>query len=116
MADCPVSRRYWTADCRSRTGRRKEHSGDYFLEWPRIWFGWTGAYKVSGKQLTVVADVILAGFCPPEEWTESLAVVKAFKGELNIEEVEDQVLLRDKDGRTRVRLVPFDLPPSGPTK
>jgi heat shock protein HslJ len=77
--------------------------------------GWTGGYKVSGKQLTVVADVILAGFCPPE-WSESLAVVKAFKGELRIEEAEDQILLRDKDGRARVRLVPFGLPPSGPTK
>jgi len=78
--------------------------------------GWTGGYKVSGKQLTVVADVILAGFCPPEEGVESLAVVKAFKGELRIEEEEDQILLRDKDGRAWVRLVPFGLPPSGPTK
>ncbi|HKN15619.1 MAG TPA: META domain-containing protein [Candidatus Sulfotelmatobacter sp.] len=78
--------------------------------------GWTGGFKVSGKQLTVAADVILAGFCPPEEWSESLAIIKAFKGELSIEESEDQILLRDKDGRARVRLVPFGLPPSGPTK
>jgi heat shock protein HslJ len=78
--------------------------------------GWTGGYKLSGKQLTVVADFILAGYCPPEEGSESLAVVKAFNGELSIEEAEDQILLRDKDGRARVRLVPFGLPPSGPTK
>jgi heat shock protein HslJ len=78
--------------------------------------GWTGGYKLSGKQLTVVADFILAGYCPPEEGSGSLAVVKAFNGELSIEEAEDQVLLRDKDGRARVRLVPFGLPPSGPTK
>jgi len=73
--------------------------------------GWTGGYKLSGKQLTVVADVILAGFCPPEEWSQSLADVKAFKGELSIEEPDAQILLRDKDGRARVRLVPFGLPP-----
>jgi heat shock protein HslJ len=78
--------------------------------------GWTGGYKVSRKQLTVVADVILAGVCPPEEWSENLAVLKAFKGELSIEEAEDQILLRDNDGRARVRLVPFGLSLSGPTK
>jgi heat shock protein HslJ len=78
--------------------------------------GWAGGYKLSGKELTVVADVILAGYCPPEEWSESLAVVKAFNGELGIDEAEDEILLRDKDGQARVRLVRFGLPPSGPTK
>jgi len=78
--------------------------------------GWTGGYKVSAKQLTVVADIILAGFCTPEEGSEGRAIVKAFQGELSIEEAEDQILLRDNDGRARVRLVPFSLPLSGPTK
>ena len=78
--------------------------------------GWAGSYALSGKQLTVVADALLAGYCPPDEWAESLAVVKAFKGELSIEEAENQILLRDKDGKAWARLVPFGLRPPGPTK
>jgi len=78
--------------------------------------GWTGRYKLSGGRIAVDADVILNGFCPPEEWSESLSVVKAFNGELSIEKAGDDILLRGKDGRARVRLVPFGLPPSRPTK
>jgi len=78
--------------------------------------GWTGRYKLAGRRTAVDADVILNGFCPPEEWSESLAVVKAFKGELSIQKAGDEILLRGKDGRARVRLVPFGLPPAGPTK
>lgn len=55
--------------------------------------------------MDVHADVMLRGFCPPEEWSESLAVVKAFKGELSIQKAGDEILLRGKDGRARVRLV-----------
>jgi len=78
--------------------------------------GWAGGYKLSGKQLTVNADVILAGFCPPDEWSESLTVVEAFRGELSIEEADDHILLDDKDGRARVWLVPFGLSPPVPSK
>jgi hypothetical protein len=66
--------------------------------------------------MDVDADVTLIGFCPPKEWSESLAVVKAFKGELSIEKAGDEILLRGKDGRARVRLVPNGLPLSGPAK
>jgi heat shock protein HslJ len=78
--------------------------------------GLTGFYKLSGRRMEVDAGFTLIGFCPPEEWSESLAVVKAFKGELSIEKVGDEILLRGKDRRARVRLVPFGLPPSDPTK
>jgi heat shock protein HslJ len=77
---------------------------------------WGGSYKLSGRRIDVDADVGLIGLCLPEAWSESLAVVKAFKGELSIEKAGDEILLRGKDGRARVRLVPIGLPPSFPTK
>jgi heat shock protein HslJ len=83
---------------------------------------WGGTYKLSGRRMAVDADVSLLGFCPPEMWSQSLAVVKAFKGELSIEKAGDEILLLGQDGRARVRLVPIGLPlpigfpPSGPTK
>ena len=78
--------------------------------------GLTGFYKLSGRRMEVDADFALIGFCPREELSESRAVVKAFKGELSIQKAGDEIFLRGKDGRARVRLVPFGLPPSGPTK
>ncbi len=78
--------------------------------------GWSGGYKLSGRRMAVDADVILFGFCPPEAWSESLAVVRAFKGELSIEKAGDEILLRGKDGRARARLAPIGLPLSFPTK
>jgi heat shock protein HslJ len=84
--------------------------------------GWGGSYKLSGRRIDVDVNVILLGLCPPETWSQSLAIVKAFKGELSIEKAGDEILLRGKDGRARVRLVPIGLPlpigfpPSGPTK
>jgi hypothetical protein len=44
-----------------------------------------GTYKLAGGQLTVEADVVLAGFCPSEEWSQSRLVVNVFRGELTIE-------------------------------
>jgi len=78
--------------------------------------GWSGSYKLSGRRIDVDADVSLIGLCLPEAWSESLALVKAFKGELSIEKAGDEILLLDKDGRARARLVPIGLPPSFPTK
>jgi heat shock protein HslJ len=77
---------------------------------------WGGSYKLSGRWIDVDASVSLIGLCLPEAWSESLAVVKAFNGELSIEKTGDEILLRGKDGRARVRLVPIGLPPSFPTK
>jgi heat shock protein HslJ len=78
--------------------------------------GWQGSYRLSGMRMAVDANVILFGFCPPEASSQSLALVKAFKGELSMEKAGDEILLRGKDGRARVRLVPIGLPPSFPTK
>jgi heat shock protein HslJ len=78
--------------------------------------GLSGFYKLSGRRMEVDADFSLFGLCPREWLSESRAVVKAFKGELSIQKAGDEILLRGKDGTARVRLVPFGLPPSGPTK
>jgi heat shock protein HslJ len=76
----------------------------------------TGFYKLSGRRLEVDTGFSLFGLCPREWLSESDAVVKAFKGELTIQKAGDEILLLGKDGTARVRLVPFGLPPSGPTK
>jgi len=76
----------------------------------------TGFYKLSGTRLEVDTGFSLFGFCPREELSESDAVVKAFKRELTVQKAGDEILLLGKDGRARMRLVPFGLPPSGPTK
>ena len=66
-----------------------------------------GTYTPSGDQLTVHADVLIAGFCPPDQLAQNLLVVDAFKGELRIEQKGEHVLLRDKDGKARLLLVPY---------
>ncbi len=66
-----------------------------------------GTYTLSGDQLTVQADVLIAGFCPPDQLAQNLLVVNALNGELRIEEKEDHVFLRDKNGKARVLLVPY---------
>ena len=76
----------------------------------------TGSYKLSGRRMEVDTGFSLFGLCPREWSSESDAVVNAFKGELTIQKAGDEILLLGKDGRARVRLVPFGLPPSGPTK
>ncbi|MGP0020903.1 MAG: META domain-containing protein [Candidatus Sulfotelmatobacter sp.] len=76
----------------------------------------TGSYKLSGRRMEVDTGFSLLGLCPREELSESDAVVNAFKGELTILKAGDEILLLDKDGRARVRLVPISLPSSGPTK
>ena len=76
----------------------------------------TGFYKLSGRRMEVDTGFSLFGLCPREWSSESDAVVKAFKGELSIEKAGNEIVLRGKDGRARVRLVPLGLLPSFPTK
>jgi heat shock protein HslJ len=66
-----------------------------------------GTYRLSGVQLTIQADFILGGFCPPEELAQNQLILTAFKGDLRIEEKDDHVLLRDTNGKARVLLVPY---------
>ena len=66
-----------------------------------------GTYTLSGDQLTVQADVLIAGFCPPDQLAQNELVLNSLKGELRIEEKDDRVLLRDKSGNARVLLVPY---------
>jgi len=66
-----------------------------------------GTYKLSGIQLAIQADFVLAGFCPPEQLAQNHLVLTALKGDLRIEEKDDHILLRDTSGNARVLLVPY---------
>jgi heat shock protein HslJ len=69
--------------------------------------GWWGTYKLSGERLKVDAELFLAGFCYPEQFTEGDLVVNAFKGELRITKQDDRIVLRESNGRPRIVLVPY---------
>ena len=69
--------------------------------------GLVGTYTLAGDQLTIQADVVIAGFCPPDQLAQNLLVLNALKGELRIEEKSDHLLLRDKSDKARVLLVPY---------
>jgi heat shock protein HslJ len=69
--------------------------------------GLVGTYKLSGIQLTIQADFVLAGFCPLEQLAQNQLVLTALKGDLRIEEKDDHILLRDTSGNARVLLVPY---------
>jgi heat shock protein HslJ len=69
--------------------------------------GLTGTYTLRGNELTVRADLVLAGFCPPDQLAQDQLVLNALRGELHIREEEDNVLLYDKNGKARVLLIPY---------
>lgn len=69
--------------------------------------GWVGTYEVSGDHLTVQAGWVLAGFCYPAGFAQDRLVEAAFKGELQIEQKGDHLLLRDMTGKARILLVPY---------
>jgi heat shock protein HslJ len=66
-----------------------------------------GTYRLSGVQLTIQADFILNGFCPPEELVRNQLILTALKGDLRIQEKDDHILLRDASRKARVLLVPY---------
>ena len=69
--------------------------------------GWWGTYKLSGNQLIFDATLSLFGFCPDEDMVQDRLVENAFRAAVRIEEKGDHVLLRDKDGKVQVLLVPY---------
>jgi heat shock protein HslJ len=69
--------------------------------------GLGGTYTLSGDQLTIHAEFFLAGFCPDDQLAQNKLVLNALRGRLRIEEQDDHVLLRDKDDKARVLLVPY---------
>jgi heat shock protein HslJ len=69
--------------------------------------GWWGSYELAGNQLTFDASLSLFGFCPPEDMTQDRLVENAFRAAVRIEEKGDHVLLRDKDGKVQILLVPY---------
>ena len=68
---------------------------------------WVGTYKVSGDHVTVNAQWALAGLCYPAGFAQDRLVENAFKGELQIEENGDHILLRDMTREARILLVPY---------
>jgi heat shock protein HslJ len=69
--------------------------------------GLSGTYTLSGNRLTIHAEFFLAGFCPDDQSAQNKLVLSALTDQLRIEEQGDPVLLRDKDGKARVLLVPY---------
>lgn len=69
--------------------------------------GWVGTYKVSGDYVTVNAQWELLGLCYPAGFAQDRLVENAFKGDLQIEENQDQILLRDTTHKARILLVPY---------
>jgi heat shock protein HslJ len=69
--------------------------------------GLGGTYTLSGDQMTIHAEFFLAGFCPDDQLAQNKLVLNALRGRLRIEEQGDHVLLRDKDDKERVLLVPY---------
>ncbi len=66
-----------------------------------------GTYSLSGDRLIMQADFVLAGLCPREESVQNQLTLTALKGDLRIEEKDDQILLRDTSRKARVLLVPY---------
>lgn len=64
-----------------------------------------GTYELTGTNIVVYANYMLAGFCYPEQLSQAQKVVDDFKGELRIEQKDGNVVLRDKDGKSRISLV-----------
>jgi len=69
--------------------------------------GWVGTYRLSGDRLTVEAQWALAGLCYSAGLEQDRLVEDAFKGELQVEENGDHILLRDMTGKARILLVPY---------
>jgi len=69
--------------------------------------GWWGTYKLSGNQLTFDAGLSLFGTCPPEDLAQDRLVENAFRAAVRIEEKGDHVVLRDKDRKVQILLVPY---------
>jgi heat shock protein HslJ len=69
--------------------------------------GWWGTYNLSGDRLKVDAELQLFGTCEPEQFTEDRLVVNAFKGELWVTKRDDRIILREKNGRPQIVLIPY---------
>jgi heat shock protein HslJ len=65
-----------------------------------------GTYRLSGDKLTIQADFILRGFCPPEQLAQNHQVLNALKGDLRVDGKGDNIVLLDKGGQVGVLLVP----------
>ena len=65
-----------------------------------------GDYTVSGDHLTIHADFVLAGLCLEGEVQNGL-VISALRASVRIEQNDDRVILRDRDGKAQILLIPY---------
>ena len=68
---------------------------------------WVGTYKLSGDRLTLHAGVALAGQCHQAAEVQTHLVEKAFQGDLQIDQANKHIHLRDENGQAQIQLVPF---------
>jgi heat shock protein HslJ len=66
-----------------------------------------GTYSLSGDRLIIQADFVLAGACTGEHWVQNHMILIALKGDLQMEEKDGHILLRDTSGKARVLLVSY---------
>jgi heat shock protein HslJ len=69
--------------------------------------GWVGTYTIAGD--TLISDVVagVGGLCTSEGIRQGYWVEKALKGERRVEKDNDNIILRDKNDRAMILLVPF---------
>lgn len=66
-----------------------------------------GTYRITGDILTSDVGFLLAGLCSSQQFAQNSMVIKALKGDRQIEKKESKILLRDKSGKAQVLLAPF---------
>jgi heat shock protein HslJ len=66
-----------------------------------------GTYSLSGDRLIIRAGFILAGACTREGSVQNQLILTALKGDLQMEEKDGHILLRDTSGKARLLLVPY---------
>jgi heat shock protein HslJ len=69
--------------------------------------GLIGTYRVSGEQLASDVSFDLGGLCSSAGLMQDGMVLTALKGERRIEQNGDHILLRDRNGKAQILLVPF---------
>ncbi len=65
-----------------------------------------GDYRLSGDHITLHADFILAGLCYQEGEVQNGLAISALRNSIRIEQKDDRIFLRDKDGKAQILLVP----------
>jgi heat shock protein HslJ len=68
---------------------------------------WSGTYRASGDHLTFDVGTFLSGLCSSDQLAEKYWVERDLNGATQIERDGGNILLRDRNGRAMILLVPF---------